>query len=151
MPITHEMAITRLVECLESARLRPRMYLDPVSPKVCIDWLAGLRGGCSLFDLHWSIESRWRVLEARGLELGARWEDDQLARRGLDPEAIVDELLAIEIEMWKGMSPEEIQSLKSQQNDSLIDDLLESNASFRALVERSKASPRRPFPSVPDA
>jgi hypothetical protein len=34
---------------------------------------------------------------------------------------------------------------------SLINDLLESNAPFRALVEKSKASPRRPFPSIPDA
>ncbi len=40
----------------------------------------------------------------------ARWEDDQLASRGLGPEEIVDELLAIEIEMWKGMTPDEIEA-----------------------------------------
>jgi hypothetical protein len=30
-------------------------------------------------------------------------------------------------------------------DDSLVDELLESDRDFRALVEKSKASPRRPF------
>ncbi len=34
----------------------------------------------------------------------------------------------------------------SDEDDDLVDRLLELNPSFRALVERSKASPRRPFP-----
>jgi hypothetical protein len=38
-----------------------------------------------------------------------------------------------------------IQPLESTEDDSLIDDLLQSNPGFRALVEKSKASPRRPF------
>jgi hypothetical protein len=32
-----------------------------------------------------------------------------------------------------------------EEGDSLVDDLLESNPAFRALVEKSDASPRRPF------
>jgi hypothetical protein len=39
-----------------------------------------------------------------------------------------------------------IQTLEPAGDDSLIDELLESSPSFRALVEKSKASPRRPFP-----
>jgi hypothetical protein len=35
-------------------------------------------------------------------------------------------------------------------DDFLVDELLENNASFRALVERSKASPRREFRSDSD-
>jgi hypothetical protein len=38
-----------------------------------------------------------------------------------------------------------IQSLDSQGDDDLINDLLANNAKFRALVEKSKASPRKPF------
>ena len=38
-----------------------------------------------------------------------------------------------------------IQSLDSPRDDSLIDELLASNPEFRALVARSKASPRKPF------
>ena len=110
MPVTHAQAIARLVEMLESARRRKPMYFHPVEPKACVEWLAGIRAGCSLFDLDWPIESRRRVLEARGLELESRWEVEQLAGRGLGPKAVVDELLAIEIEMWKGVSPDVIES-----------------------------------------
>jgi hypothetical protein len=111
MTITHEAAIARLVESLESVRLRPRMWLGTLEPKTCIDWLSGLRHGFWIVcDLQWPSESRWRVLKGRGLEFEARWEDDQLAGRGLGPEEIVDELLAIEIEMWKGMTPDEIEA-----------------------------------------
>lgn len=38
-----------------------------------------------------------------------------------------------------------IQTLEPAQDDSLIDDLLESNPAFRALVAKSKASPRKPY------
>ena len=39
-----------------------------------------------------------------------------------------------------------IQSIEpDDSNDSLVSDLLESNPSFRALVEKSKASSRREF------
>ena len=38
-----------------------------------------------------------------------------------------------------------IQSLEPREDDSLVDDLLESNPAFRELLARSKASPRKPF------
>jgi hypothetical protein len=38
-----------------------------------------------------------------------------------------------------------IQLLEPREDDSLIDELLASNAKFRALVAKSKASPRKPF------
>ena len=38
-----------------------------------------------------------------------------------------------------------IQALDPQEDDSLIDELLASNPKFRALVTKSKASPRKPF------
>jgi hypothetical protein len=40
-----------------------------------------------------------------------------------------------------------IQSLESSDDDSLVSDLLESNPAFRAMVAKSKASPRKPFGS----
>jgi hypothetical protein len=40
-----------------------------------------------------------------------------------------------------------IQSLDPSEDDSLTSDLLESNAAFRALVAKSKASPRKSFPT----
>ena len=39
-----------------------------------------------------------------------------------------------------------IQSLETAEDDSLVDDLLESNPEFQSLVAKSKASARKPFP-----
>jgi hypothetical protein len=44
-----------------------------------------------------------------------------------------------------------IQGLEPDDDDDLVDRLLESNPSFRALVAKSKASPRQPFPRPPQA
>jgi hypothetical protein len=41
-----------------------------------------------------------------------------------------------------------IQSLDSQEDDTLIDELLASNPRFQALVAKSKAGPRKPFASA---
>jgi hypothetical protein len=94
-------ALARLIDILESARLRKRMYFAPVEPIVLEHWLHGLHIGCSLLGLEWSPEDRRPALERRGLELTSGGEVEQLAARGLDSEAIVDELLAIEVEMWQ--------------------------------------------------
>jgi hypothetical protein len=44
-----------------------------------------------------------------------------------------------------------IQSLEATDDDDLIDKLLESNPAFRAMVAKSKAGPRKPFPLGPEA
>jgi hypothetical protein len=77
------------------------MYFDPISPAAVIDYLSGLRTGVFIFGLLWSSDCRQSVLESRGLELKARWEDDDLRQRGLNPAQVVHELLSIEIEMWE--------------------------------------------------
>lgn len=40
-----------------------------------------------------------------------------------------------------------IQALDTGDSDPLVDELLQSNPSFQALVAKSKGSPRKPFPS----
>ncbi len=39
-----------------------------------------------------------------------------------------------------------IQALEAGEDDSLVDDLLQSNPEFQALVAKSKAGPRKAFP-----
>jgi hypothetical protein len=39
-----------------------------------------------------------------------------------------------------------IQALETAEDDSLVDDLLQSNPEFQTLVAKSKAGPRKPFP-----
>jgi hypothetical protein len=43
-----------------------------------------------------------------------------------------------------------IRGLEPDEDDGLVDRLIESNPAFRALVEKSKASPRKPFPTPPE-
>jgi hypothetical protein len=38
-----------------------------------------------------------------------------------------------------------IQPLEPQEDDTLIEELLQNNPKFQALVAKSKASPRKPF------
>jgi hypothetical protein len=77
-----------------------------------------------------------------------------LSRLEADPKGILSECidsgeaLVVELPDHRLVS---IQGLEPDDDDDLVDRLLESNPSFRALVEKSKASPRRPFPRQQDA
>jgi hypothetical protein len=44
-----------------------------------------------------------------------------------------------------------IQSLEATEDDDLVNELLASNPAFRAMVAKSKAGPRKPFPFDPEA
>lgn len=54
-------------------------------------------------------------------------------------EALVVELPDHRLVSIRGLEPDE--------DDDLVDRLIESNPTFRALVQKSKASPRKPFPT----
>lgn len=76
-----------------------------------------------------------------------------LSRLEADPERVLTECLdsgralVVELPDHRLMS---IQGLEPDDGgDHLVNRLLESNPSFRALVERAKASPRKPFPTPP--
>jgi hypothetical protein len=94
-------AIDLLIEILSRARLRPEMYFNPIGPASFELWLNGLNTGVSIFGLAWKSDHRKAALAARGLELKAIGEADDLRQRGLSPSEVVDELLSIEIEMWQ--------------------------------------------------
>jgi hypothetical protein len=71
-----------------------------------------------------------------------------LSRLEADPQGILRECadsgqaFVIELPDHRWVS---IQSLEPSDDDSLTSELLESNEGFRALVAKSKASPRKPF------
>ena len=77
-----------------------------------------------------------------------------LSRLEADPRGTLSEcldsggVLVVELPDHRLVS---IRSLEPDEDDDLVDRLSESNPEFRALVEKSKASPRRPFPTPPDA
>jgi hypothetical protein len=105
--VTNEMreiaAIEWLIETIAHMRRRPSMYLDPIDPHQLETFLGGLRTGLQAFGLVWnSMNHRQAVVEARGIEYSAaQWETHELRSRGLSACEIVDELLAIELEMWQ--------------------------------------------------
>jgi hypothetical protein len=71
-----------------------------------------------------------------------------LSRLESDPQGILRECLesrdplVIELPDHRLVS---IQALEPDEDDDLVSRLLESNPSFRALVDESKKSPRKPF------
>ena len=75
-----------------------------------------------------------------------------LSRLETDPKGTLSECLdsgePVVVEMPDGRLVT-LQSLESADDEDLVNELLRSNAAFRALVEQSKASPRRPFPGTP--
>lgn len=101
--------LNQLIEVLESAQQRKSMYFSPISPESVNHWLHGLRVGLSFCGVEWSTELRRQVVERRGLEFTAAGEVEQLVQRGLTSEAVVDELLALEIDMWKLQRSEQLE------------------------------------------
>ena len=75
-----------------------------------------------------------------------------LSRLEADPQQVLSDCLdsgqalVVELPDHRLVS---IRGLEPDDDDDLVDRLIESNPSFRALVEKSKASPRRPFPRQP--
>ncbi len=77
-----------------------------------------------------------------------------LSRLEADPRGILSECLdsgeamVVELPDHRLVS---IQGLEPDEDDDLVNRLIESNPAFRELIEKSKASPRKPFPTVPGA
>jgi hypothetical protein len=95
-------AIDKYIEIITNARERPEMYFQPIDPIIVEHSLHFLRAGIRVWGgVIWSTEHREPALHRRGLELTAMEESPFLERRGLSPEEVVDELLAIEIENWQ--------------------------------------------------
>jgi hypothetical protein len=70
----------------------------------------------------------------------ARLEEDLRAR--LNECADSGQALVVELPDHRLIA---IQALEADEDDSLVDELLRSNAAFRALVAKSKAAPRKSF------
>jgi hypothetical protein len=75
-----------------------------------------------------------------------------LSRLEADPRGILSEcfdsgeVLVVELPDHRLVS---IRGLEPDEDD-LVDRLIETNPAFRALIQKSKASPRKPFPTRPE-
>jgi hypothetical protein len=94
--------IKALIELLEAVRPVPHTYMIRHDTELAEAFLSGLRRTAErLLGVSSSGELRCRVWEERGWQRGARGPVLSMQREGLTHEAIVDELIAIEIEVWK--------------------------------------------------
>src|SRR5262249_37383088 len=89
---------------LRYARRRKEEVFRPVDPVAAVHWLHGLSDAVDWADLIFPREAHARAMVRRGLTEGIAAE--QLRERGLTPEQVVDEVLAIEIEAWESEDPE---------------------------------------------
>jgi len=89
--------IDRLIECLESARSRPAMYFGGIDVEAAMHFLngAGLAVMCLIGEYR---ESRDQVITARGWQLSAMHPSREMTERGMTPDLVIVEMLAIEIE-----------------------------------------------------
>jgi hypothetical protein len=89
-----------LIACLESTRKRPAMYFGKVEVEAAVQFLNGFQvavGAMCGFDRGRAL--REQVLRGRGWPWSAAHPFHEMLRRGMTPEAVIDELLVIEIEV----------------------------------------------------
>jgi hypothetical protein len=95
--------IQTIIEFLESVREHPGPYLGREEPDRVRPFLMGvMQTARILLGVFPHAEIQWEVWQARGWDKGgARGAIGHMRDNGLQDAAIVSELIAIEIEMWK--------------------------------------------------
>src|SRR5262245_12894960 len=94
--------VTALIKLLEQVRLRPGMFLGGITHQLLWVYLDCLYAGFELLGYKPDLSQLHTILHKRG------WRDDtalgaypDMCRKGLSEAAIVDEELAIHIELWQ--------------------------------------------------
>jgi hypothetical protein len=82
------------------------MYLTRVDPEAAENFLNGIGVACFACGLDVPLAIRERATIERGWNWSAARPIDEMRQRGLDEQAIVDELLAIEIVALEKLSRE---------------------------------------------
>jgi hypothetical protein len=98
--------ISKVIVMLEAMRKRPLMYIGVRDVQAAECFLAGLGMGYHIFsggDLPDFEEVKKRVISERGWEVTNTPPSKEMRERGMDDEVIVDEVIAMEIEVWRRM------------------------------------------------
>ena len=102
------MAYTKghIIDFLEAVRKRPQMYIGELNAKLMEYFINGFNVGCFASNIDERINfnhsiSKSKVLIERGWGAGVFSPLKDMTVRGIPDEAIIDELLAIEIDTWR--------------------------------------------------
>lgn len=97
--------VDSIAQFLEMVKKRPFMYTGTDDPAAMVIFLGGFRAGCQLFGpKEMSIHSDnlyENVVVEHGWEWTSRHPWHEMRERGLSSTEIIQEILGIELEVWK--------------------------------------------------
>lgn len=94
--------IDSLIELLAQVRQHVRMYLHPLDGTSALNFVHGTRAAAlTLVAVGDVRDAWWEAQAAHGYAQRATGPLPQMEKRGLTDEQMADEILAIEIDMWR--------------------------------------------------
>ena len=98
--MNREDKIRVILEAFQHMREKTGMYFSTV--KMAESYLRGFRTASAIcLDLPASMKARVEVVTERGWTSTSQGPWNEMREQGLDDAAIIDEMLSIEIEVWK--------------------------------------------------
>jgi hypothetical protein len=91
--------IDKLIQLLQRVRQCKEMFLSPLALPALENYLNGFRGACAAAGFEAPRKLRQQVTEKCGWKFVAAGPAGQMKEKGMDEEAAMDALLALEIEV----------------------------------------------------
>jgi len=92
--------LAKLIGCIESIRQRPEMYIGSLDVTAMVHFLSGWQTAIGMFiEADQGLFIREQVVKGHGWEWSARNPSEEMVSRGLSSREVIEELLAIEVEV----------------------------------------------------
>lgn len=97
--------VSGIVSYLEEVKKYPGLHIQPVTPETLMIYFYGLNKGITFaadrFDFNASSNETRSLIISRGWKGGSKPLYSEMREKGMNDEEIIQELLSIEIEMWR--------------------------------------------------
>ena len=101
--MTPETAV-KAVAYFEAMRTEPELYIGGYDVDAAIHHMIGFESACLILEGVGPTPFRHDLWEAQGMADSAYHPGHQRQQQGVEPQAIVEELLSVEIEAWKRLA-----------------------------------------------
>jgi hypothetical protein len=91
----------KLLQLLQRLQQSKEMFIFPLTLASLENYLSGFRGACAACGFEVNRKLRQQVIERHGWKFSAAGPASQMKEKGMSEEAIMDELIAIEMELLK--------------------------------------------------